>query len=99
MILGFGFSGSGPNSAMAFTTLKDWKKRHGSTAEDEADHMQASMATCRMPSTMSLLPPAISDMGTSSGFTWYVQDRAGLGYEALKQLPMRWCCKRINALN
>jgi multidrug efflux pump len=25
MILGFGFSGSGPNSAMAFTTLKDWK--------------------------------------------------------------------------
>ena len=34
---------------------------------------------------MSLLPPAISDMGTSSGFTWYVQDRAGLGYEALKQ--------------
>lgn len=31
---------------------------------------------------MSLLPPAISDMGTSSGFTWYVQDRAGLGYEA-----------------
>ncbi len=35
--------------------------------------------------TMSLLPPAISDMGTSSGFTWYVQDRAGLGYEALKR--------------
>ncbi len=32
MILGFGFSGSGQNSAMAFTTLKDWrqrKKNHG----------------------------------------------------------------------
>ncbi|KAE9849152.1 multidrug efflux RND transporter permease subunit, partial [Escherichia coli] len=36
MILGFGFSGSGPNSAMAFTTLKDWKNRQGSTAQDEA---------------------------------------------------------------
>ncbi len=23
-IMGFGFSGSGPNTAMSFTTLKDW---------------------------------------------------------------------------
>ena len=85
MILGFGFSGSGPNSAMAFTTLKDWKNRQGSTAQGEADHIQASMANVSDAVTMSLLPPAISDMGTSSGFTWYVQDRAGLGYEALKR--------------
>lgn len=85
MILGFGFSGSGPNSAMAFTTLKDWKDRQGSTAQGEADHIQASMANVSDAVTMSLLPPAISDMGTSSGFTWYVQDRAGLGYEALKR--------------
>ncbi|MEH3628284.1 multidrug efflux RND transporter permease subunit [Enterobacter roggenkampii] len=85
MILGFGFSGSGPNSAMAFTTLKDWKNRQGSTAQDEADHIQASMTNVTDAVTMSLLPPAISDMGTSSGFTWYVQDRAGAGYEALKR--------------
>lgn len=85
MILGFGFSGSGPNSAMAFTTLKDWKDRQGSTAQGEADWIQASMANVPDAVTMSLLPPAISDMGTSSGFTWYVQDRAGLGYEALKR--------------
>lgn len=85
MILGFGFSGSGPNSAMAFTTLKDWKNRQSSTAQDEADHIQASMTNVTDAVTMSLLPPAISDMGTSSGFTWYVQDRAGAGYEALKR--------------
>lgn len=85
MILGFGFSGSGPNSAMAFTTLKDWKDLQGSTAQGEADRIQASMANVSDAVTMSLLPPAISDMGTSSGFTWYVQDRAGLGYEALKR--------------
>ncbi|MBQ0318040.1 multidrug efflux RND transporter permease subunit [Enterobacter asburiae] len=85
MILGFGFSGSGPNSAMAFTTLKDWKDRQGSTAQGEADRIQASMANVSDAVTMSLLPPAISDMGTSSGFSWYVQDRAGLGYEALKR--------------
>ncbi|SQC12983.1 multidrug transporter [Klebsiella pneumoniae] len=34
---------------------------------------------------MSLLPPAISDMGTSSGFTYYLQDRGGKGYQALKK--------------
>lgn len=54
---------------MAFTTLKDWRNRQGSTAHDEADHIQASMTNVSDAVTMSLLPPAISDMGTSSGFT------------------------------
>lgn len=85
MILGFGFSGSGQNSAMAFTTLKDWKKRVGTTAQDEADYIQSRMENLPDAVTMSLLPPAISDMGTSSGFTYYLQDRAGKGYQALKK--------------
>lgn len=85
MILGFGFSGSGQNSAMAFTTLKDWKKRVGTTAQDEADYIQSRMENVPDAVTMSLLPPAISDMGTSSGFTYYLQDRAGKGYQALKK--------------
>jgi multidrug efflux pump len=79
MILGFGFSGSGQNSAMAFTTLKDWKQREGTSAQDEADHIQSRMESVSDAVTMSLLPPAISDMGTSSGFTYYVQDRGGKG--------------------
>lgn len=85
MILGFGFSGSGQNSAMAFTTLKDWKNREGATAQGEAEYIQRSMESVPDAVTMSLLPPAISDMGTSSGFTWYLQDRGGKGYPALKK--------------
>ncbi|MEB7597662.1 multidrug efflux RND transporter permease subunit [Raoultella terrigena] len=85
MILGFGFSGSGQNSAMAFTTLKDWKKRVGTTAQDQADSIQSTMENVPDAVTMSLLPPAISDMGTSSGFTYYLQDRGGKGYQALKK--------------
>lgn len=85
MILGFGFSGSGQNSAMAFTTLKDWKHREGTSAQDEADHIQSRMESVSDAVTMSLLPPAISDMGISSGFTYYVQDRGGKGYQALKK--------------
>ncbi|MFW8303737.1 efflux RND transporter permease subunit, partial [Klebsiella pneumoniae] len=85
MILGFGFSGSGQNSAMAFTTLKDWRQRKGTTAQEEADHIRSQMANVPDAVTMSLLPPAISDMGTSSGFTYYLQDRGGKGYQALKK--------------
>lgn len=85
MILGFGFSGSGQNSALAFTTLKDWSSCKGIATQDEADLIQSKMQSVSDAVTMSLLPPAISDMGTSSGFTFYVEDRAGKGYEALKQ--------------
>lgn len=84
-ILGFGFSGSGPNTALAFTMLKDWQYRNGQTAQDEADFVQAALSSIPDATTLSLLPPAISDMGTSSGFTLYIEDRAGKGYSALRQ--------------
>ncbi|MBP1129808.1 multidrug efflux pump [Serratia sp. PL17] len=84
MILGFGFSGSGSNTAMAFTTLKDWQYRNGATAQGEADFVQTALGEASDAATLSLLPPAISDMGTSSGFTLYIEDRARKGYPALK---------------
>ncbi|WP_439213456.1 multidrug efflux RND transporter permease subunit [Duffyella gerundensis] len=82
-IFGFGFSGSGANTALAFTTLKTWEERHGTNAAEEADYIQAAMSADPDATVMSLMPPAISDMGTSSGFTFYLQDRAGKGYAAL----------------
>jgi len=82
-IFGFGFSGSGANTALAFTTLKTWDERHGTNAAEEADYIQAAMSADPDATVMSLMPPAISDMGTSSGFTFYLQDRAGKGYAAL----------------
>ncbi|WP_313619297.1 multidrug efflux RND transporter permease subunit [Pantoea septica] len=84
-IFGFGFSGSGPNTAMAFTTLKDWGERQGATADGEAEFVQTTMSNDAAATVMSLMPPAISDMGTSSGFNLYLEDRAGRGYAALLQ--------------
>ncbi|NUT62614.1 multidrug efflux RND transporter permease subunit [Herbaspirillum sp. C9C3] len=83
-VLGFGFSGSGPNAAMAFTELKDWKERKGSTAAIEAQHAQAAMEKGVDGMVMSLLPPAIEELGNSSGFAMRLQDRANQGYAALK---------------
>ncbi|WP_368927248.1 multidrug efflux RND transporter permease subunit [Serratia marcescens] len=84
-ILGFGFSGSGQNTAMTFTTLKDWPYRNGATAQDEAHFAEAAMKDIDDGKTTSQLPPAISDMGTSSEFMMYIEDRGGKGYHALKQ--------------
>ncbi|HBV38206.1 MAG TPA: multidrug efflux RND transporter permease subunit, partial [Erwinia sp.] len=84
-VFGFGFSGSGPNTALAFTTLKDWGERQGATAAGEAEFVQAAMDNVPTATIMSLMPPAISDMGTSSGFTLYLEDRGGHGYPALMQ--------------
>lgn len=83
-ILGFGFSGSGANTALAFTMLKDWNQRGGATTADEARRAQQAMADATDGTVMSLLPPAIEEMGTSSGFSLRLQDRAGHGEAALK---------------
>ncbi|TFL15321.1 multidrug efflux RND transporter permease subunit [Pusillimonas caeni] len=83
-IMGFGFSGSGPNAALAFTMLKDWSQRNGATAREEVSQAQEAMAGIEEGSVMILLPPAIDELGTSSGFTMRLQDRANQGYDALK---------------
>lgn len=83
VVQGFSFAGSGPNTAMAFTMLKDWDKRNGATAAEEAELAQQAMADNVEGTVMSLMPPAIDELGTSSGFTLYLQDRANRGETAL----------------
>ena len=79
VVQGFSFSGSGTNAALAFTMLKDWKQRNGATAAEEAALAQAAMAENVEGTVMSLMPPAIDELGTSSGFTLFLQDRGNRG--------------------
>ncbi len=88
-VIGFGFSGSGPNSAQAFTMLKDWDQRGGATAQDEVARAQHAMQGVREGEVMILMPPAIDELGTSSGFTMRLLDRAGQGQAALKAAEAR----------
>lgn len=81
-VLGFGFSGSGNNTAIAFTNLKDFKERDTSAA-DEVNAVNAAMFESTEGTIMSVLPPAIEEMGTSSGFTLRLQDKGNLGMQAL----------------
>ncbi|MCO3582485.1 multidrug efflux RND transporter permease subunit [Pseudomonas aeruginosa] len=83
VVLGFSFAGSGPNAAIAFTMLKDWDQREGATAAEEAALAQQAMAGNVEGTVMSLMPPAIDELGTSSGFTLFLQDRANRGEATL----------------
>jgi multidrug efflux pump len=77
-----GFSGAGQNVAVAFTTLKDFKDRT-STATEMTNTVNATMAHSKEGATMAVLPPAIDELGTFSGFSLRLQDRANLGMPAL----------------
>jgi multidrug efflux pump len=84
-VLGFSFSGQGQNAGLAFVTLKDWKDRPG-----EAHGVQAivgrafgALSGIRDAIIFPLSPPPIPELGSASGFTFRLQDRAGAGHEAL----------------
>lgn len=84
MILGFSFSGMGENAALAFPTLKDWSVRgDGQSAADEAAAFNQAFASISDGTVMAVTPPPIDGLGTSGGFSLRLQDRGGLGREAL----------------
>ncbi len=84
-ILGFSFSGLGQNAALAFVTLKDWKDRPDAANASQAVAGRAfgALARIRDAFIFPLSPPPIPELGTASGFSFRLQDRAGLGHEAL----------------
>ena len=84
-ILGFSFSGQGQNAALAFVTLKDWKERPDAANASQAVAGRAfgALARIRDAFIFPLSPPPIPELGTASGFSFRLQDRAGLGHDAL----------------
>jgi multidrug efflux pump len=84
-VLGFSFSGQGQNAALAFVTLKDWSERKaaGSDAQSIAGRAFGALSGIRDAFIFPLSPPPIPELGSSSGFSFRLQDRAGLGREAL----------------
>jgi multidrug efflux pump len=84
-VLGFSFSGQGQNAALAFTTLKDWKERPepSQSAQALAGRAFGGLSGIRDAFIFPLSPPPIPELGTASGITFRLQDRAGAGHAAL----------------
>ncbi len=84
-VMGFSFSGQGQNAGLVFVTLKDWAERTapGSSAEAVAGRAFGALSRIRDAFVLPLSPPPIRELGNSSGFSLRLQDRAGVGREAL----------------
>ncbi|ASC63395.1 multidrug efflux RND transporter permease [Achromobacter denitrificans] len=82
---GFSEYGSGPNSAMFFVTLKDWKQRRGADQHVDAvvERVNAAFAARKNVMVHALNSPPLPELGSTSGFDFRLQDRAGLGHDAL----------------
>ena len=85
MTLGFGFSGSGENTAMGFVRLKDFDQRTDSrlSASAVAARASAHFQAIRDAEVFVLSPPAIQGLGQTSGFSMYLEDSSNEGRDAL----------------
>ena len=85
-VSGFSFAGSGQNMGFGFITLKDWSERTdpaSSAAAVTGKLTGALMQNVKDGFGIVINPPAIMELGTSSGFEFYLQDRNSNGHAAL----------------
>ncbi|MEO8857872.1 MAG: efflux RND transporter permease subunit [Burkholderiaceae bacterium] len=84
-VLGFSFSGTGQNAGLAFVTLKDWADRGGAahSAQAVAGRAFGALMGIKDAFIFALSPPAIPELGSSTGFNFRLQDRGGNGHTAL----------------
>ena len=86
-VAGFSFNGRGQNSALSFGRLKDWSERKGKdhTVEAVVGRAFATFASIKDAVIFPLNPPAIAELGNSTGFDFQLQDRAGVGHDKLME--------------
>lgn len=86
-VAGFSFAGRGQNMGLAFVRLKDWSQRRdpASHATAVAGRAMAAFSQFKDGMAFAISPPAVPELGQANGFDFMLQDRGGLGHEALMQ--------------
>jgi multidrug efflux pump len=85
-VSGFSFAGAGQNAGLAFVRLKDFDVRKAANLKAQAvagRAMGAFGAQFRDAMVFAIVPPAVSELGNSSGFDFQLQDTGGVGHETL----------------
>jgi multidrug efflux pump len=72
-----------PNTGVVFFGLKAFDERSRSAAEINAE-INAKVSAIQEGFAFSIMPPPILGLGQGSGYSLFIQDRAGLGYGALQ---------------
>nr|BFD41976.1 multidrug efflux RND transporter permease subunit MexD [Pseudomonas sp. FFPRI_1] len=84
LVTGFSFSGMGENAALAFPTFKDWSVRgKDQSAAAVTAAVNEQFYGYGDGTITAVTPPPIDGLGSSGGFALRLQDRAGLGRQAL----------------
>ncbi len=84
-LAGFSFSGQGQNVGLVFTRLKDFNLRETpeSSARAIAGRAMAAWSKLKDARVFTLAPPAIQGMGSTNGFSFFLQDVNGVGHARL----------------
>ncbi|MFM5437870.1 efflux RND transporter permease subunit [Aeromonas enteropelogenes] len=84
-VAGFSFAGSGQNAGMAFIKLKDWSERESPDRSANAiiGRAMGYLFSIKEAQVFAFNLPSIPELGTATGFDFYLQDRAGLGHDKL----------------
>ena len=84
-VAGFSFAGTGQNMGIAFVQLKDWSERKNPEQSVKAviGRAMGSFLQIKEAMVFAFNLPAITALGNSIGFDFFLQDRAGLGHEKL----------------
>ncbi|MBI5444156.1 MAG: efflux RND transporter permease subunit [Deltaproteobacteria bacterium] len=87
-ISGMGFAGRGQNQGLVFVKLKDWelRKKPELKAQAVANRAMGAFAKIRGARVFAFPPPAVTELGTATGFDLMLQDRGGVGHEKLSQI-------------
>ena len=86
-VSGFSFGGAGQNAGLAFVRLKDFEHRKAANlkAPAVAGRAMGAFSQIRDAMVFAVVPPAVPELGTSSGFDFQLQDVGGVGHETLMQ--------------
>jgi hydrophobe/amphiphile efflux-1 (HAE1) family protein len=82
---GFGFTGQGQNTALAFVSLKNWSQRPGAANRASAIAGRAFGAFSQVRDAMifPVVPPAVPELGTATGFDLELEDVGNVGHDRL----------------
>jgi len=91
-VIGFGFTGNGPNKATMFVLLKPWKDRPGfahsvsSILYSPKDGLFGQFQGIPQAQIFAFNPPAIQGLGNFGGFQYELQDKGNLGLDGLNKI-------------
>ncbi|MFM5619829.1 efflux RND transporter permease subunit [Aeromonas veronii] len=84
-VSGFSFAGSGQNAGMAFIKLKDWSERKSPDRSANAiiGRAMGYLFSIKEAQVFAFNLPPIPELGTATGFDFFLQDRGGIGHDKL----------------